>query len=104
MRAIAIGVVLSLSLFVGGRAAMAASCDATIEGAKGKLVACECKNISKGVVDQSKCQAKFQKGCTKGKTIGGCTVQTESCVEAQAECETFATQHCAGSPSAAFLE
>jgi hypothetical protein len=105
MRTIAIGVVLSLSLFIG-RAAFGASCDATIEKAKGKLVSCECGAQAKGALAGSlaKCQAKFQKACTKAKTIGGCTAQTESCAQAQSEGDTFATQHCVGSPSGAFVE
>ena len=105
MRAIVFGVLLSLSALVAGRA-FAASCDATIEKAKGKLVACDCGAIARAQVANiaAKCDPKFQKACTKAKTKGGCTVQTESCAQAQAEGDTFATQHCAGSPSGAFLE
>jgi hypothetical protein len=109
MRAIAIGVTLALALLIGGRAFAGASCDGSIEKAKGKLVACECGAIAKLGVGGAgaaitKCQGKFQKACTKAKTKGGCVVQSETCGAAQGEGDTFATQHCAGSPSGAFLE
>ncbi len=106
MRAIVFGVVLSLSALIAGRAFAGASCDATIEKAKGKLVACECGAQARGALTGSvaKCDAKFQKACPKAKTIGGCTVQTETSGPARSECEKFVTQHCVGSPSGAFLE
>jgi len=104
MRAIVISA--ALSLLVGGTAFAGASCDSTIEKAKGKLVSCECGAQAKGALAGSlaKCEGKFQKACGKGKTIGGCTAQTESCPSAQSECESFVTQHCVGSPTGAFLE
>jgi hypothetical protein len=106
MRAIVFGLMLSLSALIAGRAFAGASCDATIEKAKGKLVSCECGAQAKGALAGSlaKCEGKFQKACSKAKTIGGCTVQTESCAVAQSESETFVTQHCVGSASGAFLE
>ncbi len=102
MRAIVIGA--ALALLIGGNAFALSKCDSGIAKAKGKLVACECGIIAKGGVDVSKCQAKFQKGCAKAKSGGGCVIQTESCAAAQAEGDSFAAQHCAGSPSGAFLE
>ena len=105
MRSIAIGVVLSLSLIIGGRAAFAgASCDSIITKAKGKLVSCECGLVAKGQSDFSKCVDKFNKSCDKGNSVGGCVVQVKSCAANLAEGEQFRANHCQGSPSGAFLE
>jgi hypothetical protein len=99
MRAIVFGVMLSLSALIAGRAFAGPSCDARVEKTKGQLVDCECDTI--GTANQHvripQCRAKFQKFCTRAKTKGVCTVQSESCAQAQSEGDTFATQHCAGS-------
>src|SRR5262249_45270251 len=108
MRTIAIGLVLSLSLLIGGRVASGASCDATIEKAKGKLVSCACTAIAKEGLAAGeavvKCDETFQKACMKAKTIGGCTVQTKDCNAAESDCDYFWASHCANSPSGAFLD
>ena len=104
MRAIVFGVILSLTALVAGRA-FAISCDAAIERAKGKLVACECNDIAKNrPAAIPTCQEKLQRACMRAGFHSACTVQTESCNTAQAECEGFVTNHCVGSPSGAFLE
>ena len=115
MRAIVIGVALSMFIGAGSTAFAAASkCDGGITKAEGKKIACRAGVIAKaqstGTTPDSaklqKCTDKFTKACAKAQTKGDCIVQSSSpagCAAAETEADNCAVS-ASSSPSAAFLE
>ena len=115
MRAIVIGVALSMFIGAGSTAFAAASkCDAGITKAEGKKASCKAGVIAKAQstgttpdpLKLQKCTDKFTKACAKAQTKGDCQVQgstVAACNAAEAEVDNCVTQFSA-SPSAAFLE
>src|SRR5262245_47002494 len=115
MRAIVIGVALSMFIGAGSTAFAAASkCDAGITKAEGKKVACRAGVIAKaqstggvpGSAKLQKCTDKFTKACAKAQTKGDCIAQSSTvagCNAAETEADNCATS-ASSSPSAAFVE
>jgi len=116
MRAIVIGVALSMFIGAGSMAFAAVSkCDGGITKAEGKKAACKAGVIAKAQstgtapdpLKLQKCTDKFTKACQKAQTKGDCIVQSSNpadCTGAdEAEVDSCVTQFSA-SPSAAFLE
>src|SRR5437870_8984782 len=97
MRAIVIGVALSMFIGAGSSAFAAVSrCDAGITKAEGKKAQCKSKVIAKAqatgaAVDTTKlqkCTDKFTKACAKAQTKGDCIAQSSTvagCTAAEAE-------------------
>ena len=116
MRAIVIGVALSMFIGAGSTAfaAVASKCDAGITKAEGKKASCKATTVAKSQmtgqpVDTAKlqkCTDKFTKACAKAQTKADCVAQSSTaagCTAAEAEVDSCVAQFSA-SPSAAFLE
>ena len=115
MRAIVIGVALSMFIGAGSTAFAAVSkCDAGITKAEGKKASCRAGVVAKSqatgtapdTAKLQKCTDKFTKACSKAQTKGDCIAQSSSpagCAAAESEVDSCVTQFSA-SPSAAFLE
>jgi hypothetical protein len=108
MRRLSIAVALLFMVGAAGTALAQSKCDAGLAKAKGKKAGCECGAVAKGIKknvppDFSKCTTKFSSACSKAQSASDCSVQTKSCADNEAEVDTFVAEHCAGSPSGAFL-
>jgi hypothetical protein len=111
VRKLAIVFGLGFVLVAGGQAMAQSKCDGGVTKAKGKKVACKCgvyakayqKNLTPDAAKLAKCEAKFDKACTKATGAGDCVVQTKSCAANEGEADTFVNDHCVGSASGAFL-
>jgi hypothetical protein len=110
MRFVMIGAVLAFAVANGGVAFAQSKCDAAITKAAGKKAACKAgihgkaqqKGLTPDPIKLGKCSAKFDKACQKAKTKGGCTDQSQTCAQIEAEVDSCVTT-ISGSPSGAFL-
>ena len=117
MRAIVIGVALSMFIGAGSTAFAAApsKCDGAITKAEGKKAACLAGVVAKGqatgtapdTAKTAKCGAKFVKACQKAQTKGDCLAQSSNPADCTGADETEVdgcVAQFSASPSAAFLE